>query len=84
MITTLSMAFFNFFRRPTVEPLQRRLLSLHSQFRLRGRTEAQCLEENSEDMRLDPYFVRKPWPQTRKSAYSRPQFLSAVHHYLSV
>ncbi|XP_063055250.1 protein 4.1b isoform X4 [Engraulis encrasicolus] len=53
-----------FFRRPTVEPLQRRLLSLHSQFRLRGRTEAQCLEENSEDMRLDPYFVRKPWPKT--------------------
>ncbi|XP_062395369.1 protein 4.1b isoform X2 [Sardina pilchardus] len=49
----------SFFRLPSVEISRRRLLALSSQFRHRGRTEAESLQASSEIARPNPAFPRK-------------------------
>ncbi|XP_041962949.1 protein 4.1b isoform X1 [Alosa sapidissima] len=49
----------SFFRLPSVEISRRRLLALRTQFRYRGRTEAESLQASSEIARSKPAFPRK-------------------------
>ncbi|KAG5271841.1 hypothetical protein AALO_G00184720 [Alosa alosa] len=49
----------SFFRLPSVEISHRRLLALRTQFRYRGRTEAESLQASSEIARSKPAFPRK-------------------------
>ncbi|XP_031432318.1 protein 4.1b isoform X3 [Clupea harengus] len=56
----VALEHHSFFRLPSVEVSQRRLLTLRTQFHYHGRTEAESLQASSEITRPNPAFQRKP------------------------